>query len=437
MKRLFSTMLFLVIAIGTYAQAPRLETKRDSVVVFFKVSDNTLYPQYKDNGTRLRALAERMASENLNKAFITSGSSPDGSLLFNTNLTKARSRSVQDYLSDSLGVERSKLVIDNKAVRWNVLEYLVSRSGKPYSDKVLEIISGNSESRRTDLLKALDGGKVWSDLKAEFFPAMRSTFVVLEYEVEVPEEVPAEPRKVVEDIPRVETISSDAEVSGPVAEKPVEKPAETPDEAPSGQPVAEPVVSVAPSALPSPRAWWVKTNLLGWAVFQMNAAAEVELFNHVTFSLPVYYGSFDWFVNTIKFNTLEVRPELRFFLRKNCTGPFAAIHGTLGIYNYALGGEYRYQDHADIDENGRKHFNPAYGGGLTLGWRFPLNIFGTDRWGIEAAIGAAALRLNYDTFYNVKNGNFAETGIKKWYYGIDNISVSLTYRFDSKRRFRR
>lgn len=178
-----------------------------------------------------------------------------------------------------------------------------------------------------------------------------------------------------------------------------------------------------------PRAIWVKTNILAWALFQMNAAAEFELFNHVTVSLPVYFGTFNWFVNSIKFNTLEFRPEIRWYYRKDCTGLFAAIHGTIGSYNYALGGQLRYQDHLGT--------TPAIGGGLTLGWRIPLRLFGTDRLGLEFAIGAAALALNYDTFYNVPNGKYFEKEIKKTYFGIDNISVTATYRFDCKRRTRR
>ena len=191
--------------------------------------------------------------------------------------------------------------------------------------------------------------------------------------------------------------------------------------------VSESLSGQVPAA-PS-RAFWVKTNLLAWALFQMNAAAEFELFNHFTVSLPIYYGTFDWFVNTIKFNTLEFRPEIRYYLHKDCMGPFAAIHGTVGMYNYAFGGKLRYQDHLGK--------SPAYGGGITLGWRIPLHLFGTDRLGLEFALGAAALALNYDTFYNVQNGKYYEKDIKKTYFGIDNISVTATWRFDSKRRIRK
>ena len=181
--------------------------------------------------------------------------------------------------------------------------------------------------------------------------------------------------------------------------------------------------------IPEYRAIWAKTNLVGWAVFQMNAAVEIELFNHFTLNLPIYYGTFNWFTETIKFNTAEFRPEFRYWFHKDCNGPFAAVHGTIGLYNYALGGEFRYQDH-----DGK---TPAWGGGITLGWRFPVTMFGSSRWSVEVALGAAALRLNYDTFYNMKNGNYHELGVKKTYFGIDNVSVSLSYRFDTKSRFRR
>ena len=180
---------------------------------------------------------------------------------------------------------------------------------------------------------------------------------------------------------------------------------------------------------PAPKGYWVKTNLLAWAFFQANAAAEIELFDHFTLSLPIYYGALNWFTQTIKFHTLEFRPELRWWYKTDCTGPFAAVHGTVGLYNYAFGGELRYQDH-----NGN---TPAWGGGITLGWRLPLKIGSSDNWGLEFALGAAALKLNYDTFYNMKNGNYFQQDLHKVYFGLDNVSVTMTYRFDSKRRFRR
>ncbi|MBR1573593.1 MAG: DUF3575 domain-containing protein [Bacteroidales bacterium] len=423
MKRLISSLILICLTLGLSAQTVPTTRQRDSVLVFFPVSKATLNPGFKDNGTRLKAFAERVASTPQQHSWVvvSSGSSPDGSAFLNSRLTRERSESVQAYLKDSLGLSENKFVIDNQTVRWHVLDRLLEQSSEPYAASVLEILRNRPENRRADLLKSLQGGKVWEDMKVKYFPAMRSTFVAIGYE-----EVPQEEEVVVEET-EIEDITVRPTQVDEIAEA-----AQAPAEAAVTQPSA-PVQVAEPAPVPvpvkAPRAYWVKTNFLGWVAFQMNAAAEVELFNHFTFSFPVYYGSFDWFVETVKFNTFAIRPEIRFWLREDCTGLFLALNGTLGLYNYAIGGELRYQDHL-----GR---TPAYGGGLTAGWRLPLHVFGTDRFGLEFAVGASALQLNYDTFYNRKNGNYVSQGIKKMYYGLDNVSVSLTYRFDSKRRFRR
>ena len=412
-RRLVISLIFLSLGTALFAQTTAWQ---DTLQVYFKVSDSTLYPEYEDNGTRLSAFAEKVLQGGEHAwVIISSGSSPDGTLKLNTRLTKERSESVRQFLTESLGLSENKFVIDNQPVRWQVLRDQLEASDEPYRDKVLALMDSKPADKLADALKSLGGGKPWADMKKKYFPAMRGTLVIMGFEQTEEEDV------VVEDT-AVEVVVPEQEERMETVEAPV-APVEVVEPAP--QPVLVPVQAPAGD----PRAMWVKTNLLAWAAFQMNAAVEFELFNHFTISLPVYYGTFDWFVSSMKFNTLEFRPELRYYLRKECMGPFAAIHGTVGMYNYALGGELRYQDHLGK--------SPAYGGGLTLGWRFPLKLFGTDRLGLEVAVGAAALVLNYDTFYNVPNGKYFEKDIKKTYYGIDNISVTATYRFDSKRRIRR
>ncbi len=52
---------------------------------------------------------------------------------------------------------------------------------------------------------------------------------------------------------------------------------------------------------------------------------------------------------------------------------------------------------------------------------------------MEFSIGAGAYKLHYDKFRNYHNGLLANTE-KKTYIGIDQVSVSLSYTFDLKRK---
>lgn len=80
-------------------------------------------------------------------------------------------------------------------------------------------------------------------------------------------------------------------------------------------------------------------------------------------------------------------------------------------YNFAINGDYRYQDH-----NRR---SPAIGGGVSVGYRLPISR--NNRWRMEFSLGAGVYSLHYDKFHNTprtKDGLLVES-VKKTYWGID------------------
>ncbi len=117
------------------------------------------------------------------------------------------------------------------------------------------------------------------------------------------------------------------------------------------------------------------------------------------------------------------QPELRIWVSKNNDGFFIGPHFGIASYNVAIGGDYRIQDHDGT--------SPGLGGGLSLGYRFPLS---RDRhWKMEIAVGAGAYYLHNDYFRNRHNGLLVNTE-KKMYYGPDMVSVSFMYMFNLKRK---
>ena len=90
----------------------------------------------------------------------------------------------------------------------------------------------------------------------------------------------------------------------------------------------------------------------------------------------------------------------------------------MAYYNLAFNRTFRYQD--------RDGHTPALGGGIALGWRFRLNS--DPNLTMEASIGAGAYRMHYDVFYNRPGGLLYDTR-KRTYIGLDQASLSLTYRF--------
>ena len=169
----------------------------------------------------------------------------------------------------------------------------------------------------------------------------------------------------------------------------------------------------------------LKTNVCGWAMLGANTAIEYDITPHLSLHVPVHYsGGLDYFKETIKFRGLVLQPELRWYPRlskevKN-DGFYLGAHFGLGWYNFALDGEWRYQDH-----NGT---TPSLGGGLTLG--YAVQFKRNPRWGMEFGIGGGAYSSKYDMFFNENNGPFHKTGIEEIWFGIDHVDISFTYKWD-------
>ena len=185
------------------------------------------------------------------------------------------------------------------------------------------------------------------------------------------------------------------------------------------QPEAEPVDWI--------RQLHVKTNALGLGLAIANLAVEVDLAKHWSFTLPVYYSAWDYFKTTVKFRTLMVQPEFRYWFNPENEGWFLGAHFGYGYYNIALDGDYRYQDH--------NRETPSMGGGMAIGYRTHLSK--NKRWKLEFAVGGGIYPSRYDKFYNTSNtkkGLMAASDIHKTYKGIDQAAISLSYTFNLKKK---
>lgn len=184
-------------------------------------------------------------------------------------------------------------------------------------------------------------------------------------------------------------------------------------------------VAVMEPAAPAVEEWhrklYLKSNAIGWGMLIANAAAEVDLAHHWSFSLPVYYSAMNYFTSKLKFRTLCFQPEARYWFRPENNGFFVGAHAGLAWFNYAKGGDYRYQDHF-------RH-TPMIGGGLAAGYRKPISR--NQRWHLEFSLGAGCYKLHYDVFHNEPNGKLIRTE-KRTFFGIDNAAVTLAYKFNWK-----
>ena len=167
----------------------------------------------------------------------------------------------------------------------------------------------------------------------------------------------------------------------------------------------------------------VKSNAVGWAMFIANAAVEIDIIPHLSFSLPIYYSGIDYFSSRVRFRMFGVYPEFRYYIKER-DGLFVGLHAGMAYYNFAIGGDWRVQD-----KDGR---TPALGGGINVGYRIPL-LKKNSRWKMEFSLGAGVYDVHYERFVNTDNGPKEFGSVHKTVFALDNVGVNFSYSFGVKK----
>lgn len=154
----------------------------------------------------------------------------------------------------------------------------------------------------------------------------------------------------------------------------------------------------------------IKTNLIPWLATVANLGIEFTFSQKISANLDLWYCP--WKISEKRsIKTVQILPEVRYWLKDFTKGSFFNIHLTCGWYNIRWG-ENRYQD-ADT---------PMLGGGIGYGYKLPLN----QKWSFEFTIGAGYFFTKCDKFYNRPNGALIDTRNTS-YFGIDRLGVTVVY----------
>lgn len=422
MMTLCAMALCLVLGATSLRAAP--SEHRDTVWIYFSPGSSDVVAGFHGNASRIDAMASRIKAQAapgdpvVRQVAIKAACSPEGGAKVNDRISKDRAANVAKYLHGILQFDDGDVVLNDIGIDWdNLQELVIADKSCPGRLDILRCVDNEDVSG----LQSLAGGKVWSYIYGKVFPSLRYAVVTVDYDKPKPTYTvednfnPATEGPVVtaEDEPEVQNPPAAEEVPGNVGK-------------PDGETnVIKPQVQEETKVKkfyvePKDRNWYLKTNIIPWFLLDANLAAEWEISDHMSFSLPIYYNALDWFNVESKFRVLGTQPELRYWFKDDFSGLFLGAHFTYSYYNISWNTwTYRYQD------KGWK--NPALGGGINVGYKLRLRPLG-DHWGLEFTLGAGYLHLDYDTFYNVANGRHAGSFTKN-YFGIDNASVSLTYRF--------
>lgn len=394
-------LVFLFVPALLPVRAQQQETEDFSV--HFQLSSAELQKSFDDNSTVLNRIydffkmVENTDTIDITKVTFYGSTSPEGSYEYNHKLALNRRDSLVSAVTSKVNIPAESIRLDDNYMDWEILKQELKNCSAPWRDKALEIIDRPAklihfyddlkiDERVIDLIN-LDGGRAWPVLLDKYFPAMRMAGLIVNTtkEVRLPEPEPE---------PEIEEI------------------------------VTEEVMEVVPEAVPViekdefVRRFTIKSNAIGWALTQANIGVEIDICKHLSFSVPVYWSTLNYFTRKIKFRTFNTQPEFRVWFKETNDGFYIGPHFGYGAYNYAWNGKYRYQDHNED--------TPAIGGGLSFGYRMPISK--NKRWKVEFSIGAGCYKLYYDKFVNEKDGPYIGSEKKTW-FGLDQLAVSFSYSF--------
>lgn len=384
----------------TLRNSIRINKKSQNIEVYFKFEKYDLELNYMGNKASLHKLAHQIDSIGVSKIdsiIIVSQSSPEGVYEHNLMLSKNRATTMHKYILNNHPELSERLFVHPDGEAWTQLrEYVLKDTlmKKSSIEKVISIIDAdlNVEIKKWRMRQL----SAYQYLLRTYYPRIRNSIFCIVYYSEII------PRKV-----------------NPLCKIEIKAEKNVPDS-----------IIVVKTMIPEVKSWnrklHLKTNAIGLGMGIANVAAEIDLAKHWSFSLPIYYSAWNYFKSTIKFRTLAVQPEFRYWLKEENGGLFAGAHIGLAYYNFAFDGDYRYQDH--------NRETPALGGGVSVGYRLPISK--NNRWRVEFSLGAGGYSRHYDKFHNTQNAKdgLRIESIKKTYWGIDQAAVSFSYTFDLKKK---
>lgn len=403
----------ITVAQNTDSSERRLYRAKKSYHVFFDINRSVVDWSYKSNEHTLTQIKSDCDSSFRNgmpapdTVFIHSTSSPDGPEAFNSELAYQRALATKTSILNLIPeFKNSHFVIKHQVENWDALrQILLSDESFPQKEQMLKTLSDSTQAGNLHMaLKQHSEG--WEYYVQNHLYSLRNSAVSLSILTSRPQD---EYTVTVEDYQPAAKVGLMTEITGI-------KPDTT----------TSIVISDVPKEESCTRKLYIKTNAIGLGMGIANVAMEIDIEQHWSFTLPVYYSAWDYFKTTIKFRTFSVQPELRYWLSESNDGFFAGIHFGLSYYNFAFNGDYRYQDH--------NRETPSIGGGVNAGYRMPIG--NNNRWRVEFSLGAGAYSRHYDKFHNTpstKDGLMIED-IKKTYWGIDQAAVSFSYSFDLKKK---
>lgn len=371
--------------------------------VLFRLNDEKLYEDYRDNSIsldRLHKAIESVGIENILEIEIVVQSSPEGVYLRNQWLTEHRTEVISEYMRRNWPMLQEKILVHSVIEAWDDLSIYVEDDtllSEKTKEKVLSVIfpeeeiSIETKKWRMENRLGYDSsvGAVYRYLYRTYYPVLRGAGVQIKFRKHnVPTNFYTQGLTVKPLPDRLK------EIDYPIMDRlPVEK---------------EPVTIAA-----------LKTNLLFDAVMAPNVTLEIPVGKH----LSVHFEDiFPWYHNGYKqcYELWVMGPEVRYWFKKpenrneKLRGHFVGLYGYTGLYDF--------QYYFDLCYQGK-----IWSAGASYGYSFPVGK--KKKWNFEMAASVGYANITYQHYYPSLNYDRLIKDVNKAgrvkYFGPTNIKFSL------------
>jgi len=162
----------------------------------------------------------------------------------------------------------------------------------------------------------------------------------------------------------------------------------------------------------------IKSNLLYDATATINLGLEIGLAKKWTLDIPANYNPWK-FNNGMRLRHWGLQPELRYWFCEKFNRSFIGIHGHYAEFNV---GNWPDKFFASENMQHARYEGHLYGAGISIGRSWILS----DRWSIEASVGAGYAHIKYDKYPCAECGTVIKEDSKN-YWGPTKASLSLIY----------
>ena len=194
-----STIKRALILAFTFIACVRVSAQvRDTVlfsdfVIDFRWNRSVIDPDYRGNAVNIRALKDSLSSiQEISSISVVSYSSPEGQYPYNVNLSVRRAEAMRRFL-DTCPPHSAPISIKADGESWHLFREKVCTSSELTESQrqaILAIIDKPvSADRRKALLQQYDP-LLWKRIIRNWFPAMRRSFIRLEYHAKTGEPEP-------------------------------------------------------------------------------------------------------------------------------------------------------------------------------------------------------------------------------------------------------